>query len=583
MPGKFRLADSQDLSYASLVLSNNFQGRDEKYKVQEPGSERHVLCSTSIVIPIRNRWSELVECLNALSQQKDSPLFEVIVIDDGSQVPIPDRLKALIASCLFPVRYQRQVALGIGAARNHGAALATGDLILFVDSDSILGGDCLNRLAVCAATHPEDLAFQLHLLAKPDTWVGRMDCFSLAALQKAAQSNDGHIAYADTAGFAVRSSYARKVGELFNVGVVRGSDTLVMAVLCEYGHPPRFVPDAIVYHCHKTPLLGYLCKYFSIGYRGGKADKIAKQSLKLSSWPSEQRRSIFRELCMNVAKHSRGYRTLGLVLIAHCLKIAGRAAYEIFGVKSGRCDVLHSPVDGVTSTEVVARVVQAAERRAGITATYLNGWTLVQVERDAEFSRLLGTFDLCFADGIGVVHSMWLTRFRRITKVTANDFFGLLFQEAANRGLKLAFIGAEEGVTQTVALQMQQSFPGLEITFCSTGYLNREQESNVLDQLKGFDPHIVLVGRGQPLQERWVQQCRSFLPKTSFLCVGGLFDYISGRVEPTPTWIRRIGFEWLHRVLNHPHYWYMYALGIPLLFWYILKFQFTRVVQAVLD
>jgi N-acetylglucosaminyldiphosphoundecaprenol N-acetyl-beta-D-mannosaminyltransferase len=238
-------------------------------------------------------------------------------------------------------------------------------------------------------------------------------------------------------------------------------------------------------------------------------------------------------------------------------------------------------VDGVSATEVVARIVQAAERREGMTATYLNGWTLVQAERELEFSRLLGTFDLCFADGIGVVHSMFLTRLRRISKVTANDFGVLLFQEAANRGLKIAFIGSEEGVAQEVALQMQRRFPGLEIVFCSTGYLSCEQEASVLDHLKQLNPHIVLVGRGQPLQERWIEHCRSILPNTSFLCVGGLFDYLSGRVRQTPSWIRRIGFEWLHRLLHHPHYWYMYVLGIPLLYWHILKFQFIRALQAM--
>jgi N-acetylglucosaminyldiphosphoundecaprenol N-acetyl-beta-D-mannosaminyltransferase len=175
---------------------------------------------------------------------------------------------------------------------------------------------------------------------------------------------------------------------------------------------------------------------------------------------------------------------------------------------------------------------------------------------------------------------MFLTRLRRISKVTANDFAVVLFQEAANRGLKIALVGSEEGVAHAVALQMQQRFPVLEIVFCSTGYLDHEQEASVLGQLKRLDPHIVVVGRGQPLQERWVEHCRRILPNTSFLCVGGLFDYLSGKVKQTPTWIRRIGFEWLHRFLHHPHYWYMYVLGIPLLYWHILKFQFKRALQA---
>ena len=537
--------------------------------------------SISIVIPTRDRWTELARCLDALARQRNPPPFEVIVIDDGSQVPAPESLPSQIKAYDFPLRFKRQVALGIAAARNQGVTLATRDLILFIDSDSMLGGDCLNLLAACAAKHPADLAFQLHLSAKPDTWVGRMDGLFLGAVQQAAQNADGHILYADTAGFAVRGSYARKTRDLFDVGVTRGSDTLAMARLCEHGSLPRFVPDAIVQHCHSMSLLAYLRKHFNIGYRGGKAHQLASESLNTSRGSRRRRRGIFRELCKNAAKQRQGFPALGLVLIAHCIKVAGRVAYRMVGLKPGRGAVLHSPVDGVSATELVARVVQAGECGAGMTATYLNGWTLVQAERDPEFARLLGNFNVCFADGIGVVYAAFLTKARRITKVTANDFFGLLFEEAANRSLKLAFVGAEEGVAQAVALQIKKVLPAIAIVYCSTGYLSREQEGKVLGDLKRIDPDIILIGRGQPLQERWVQEVRSILPHTVFLCIGGLFDYISGRVCPTPNWIRRIGFEWLHRVSCHPHYWYMYVLGIPLLFGYILKFQFLRPVRAV--
>jgi N-acetylglucosaminyldiphosphoundecaprenol N-acetyl-beta-D-mannosaminyltransferase len=545
------------------------------------GNGGHAQPSISVVVPIRNRWSELAECLNALSHQTDFSTFEVIVIDDGSRVPMPDGLKDQLASFPVPARLRRQVALGNAAARNQGAALAAGELVLYVDSNSILAANCLNCLMTCAANHPDDPAFQLHLLAEPDTWAGRMDRLFLAAVQQATLSIDGRIAYADTAGFAVRTSYAKKAGELFNTSVELGDGTLAMADLCAHGLPPRFVPEAIAYHRHRTPLLKYLCKHFIIGYNGGKADRIAQDGVKTSCRSSARRENIIHGLWENAAKQGGGALSLSLVFVALCLKLAGRAMYGIVGVAPGRREVLHSPVDGVSSAEVVTRLVQAGERRVGMAVTYLHGWTLVQAVRDPEFSRLLGAFDICIPDGMGVVYCMFLTRFRRIKKVTANEFFGLLLQEAANRGLKIAMIGGGEETLQMAVARLRRTIPGLEIVFCSSGYLNREQEGAVLDQLKKIDPHLVFVGRGQPLQERWVLEFRRVLPNTSFFCVGGLFDYISGRIVPTPTWIRRTGFEWLHRLLHHPNYWHKYVLGIPLLFWHIFRFDCTQVFQVV--
>ncbi len=63
-------------------------------------------------------------------------------------------------------------------------------------------------------------------------------------------------------------------------------------------------------------------------------------------------------------------------------------------------------------------------------------------------------------------------------------------------------------------------------------------------------------------------------------CVGGPFDYSTGHVVPTPLWIRRIGFEWLHRFTHHPlTYWRYYVIGIPVLFWFIFRQNITTVIE----
>jgi N-acetylglucosaminyldiphosphoundecaprenol N-acetyl-beta-D-mannosaminyltransferase len=536
------------------------------------------MCLISAVVPARNRWIEVGACLNALAQQKDCPQWEIIIIDDGSEEPVPSWLQEVVSSYIAPVRLKRQAPLGIAAARNQGASLALGELILFLDSDSLPTESCLSSLADCAANHPEDVAFQCRISAKLETWVGRMDSLFLTSVQDATLKKDGHILYADTCGFAVRRGYFKQPRNLFEVGVVRGADTLLMTDLSRQGKQLKFVPDAIIHHNHDMPLLLYLRKHFTIGYRAGRADKVAKD-LQDKEWiTSTRRQSILRGLLANAPRQPGGYRALALVLIAYIFKMIGRVAYSLFGLKPGRRQVLNSPVDAVTPSEVVARLVQAGEGRTGLAATYVNSWSLIKAERNSIFRESLTEFELCIADGIGVVYTLFLTKLTRIAKVTANDFYVPLFQEAANRGLKVALIGAKEGVAQAVARQMCRDFPTLQVVFCSSGYLSRTEEEDVMNELKQFDAHVVLVGRGQPTQELWVQKCRNRLPNTVFLCVGGLFDYISGDVHPTPIWIRRAGFEWLHHVIHHPRrYWYRYAYGIPALLWYLAKYHLTRI------
>jgi exopolysaccharide biosynthesis WecB/TagA/CpsF family protein len=51
------------------------------------------------------------------------------------------------------------------------------------------------------------------------------------------------------------------------------------------------------------------------------------------------------------------------------------------------------------------------------------------------------------------------------------------------------------------------------------------------------------------------------------LCVGAALDFLSGRVERAPVWMRKIGLEWLHRLLNEPvRLWRRYLVTGPRVF-----------------
>lgn len=88
----------------------------------------------SVVIACYNHEGFIREAVeSALSQE--FPCKEVIVVDDGSRDGTPDVLStfgAAITFARFPVNR------GAGAARNHGASLAKGKYLVFLDGDDAL-------------------------------------------------------------------------------------------------------------------------------------------------------------------------------------------------------------------------------------------------------------------------------------------------------------------------------------------------------------------------------------------------------------------------------------------------------------
>jgi GT2 family glycosyltransferase len=110
--------------------------------------------SCSIVIPTYSRPVELAQCLESLSRlEYPRDRFEVIVVDDGSAMPL-DEVVAPFRSRLT-LSLLRQPNAGPAAARNAGAERARGELLAFTDDDCLPEPSWLAQLAEVLARSPD--------------------------------------------------------------------------------------------------------------------------------------------------------------------------------------------------------------------------------------------------------------------------------------------------------------------------------------------------------------------------------------------------------------------------------------------
>lgn len=112
----------------------------------------------SIVVPVFNVASFVGACLESIRLNARDIRLELIVIDDGSQ----DSSHEVICELLdqwkeSPVVYVRQENQGLSAARNRGAALASGQFIGFMDSDDLMALDQLHQMVDMARRTRADL------------------------------------------------------------------------------------------------------------------------------------------------------------------------------------------------------------------------------------------------------------------------------------------------------------------------------------------------------------------------------------------------------------------------------------------
>ena len=210
----------------------------------------------------------------------------------------------------------------------------------------------------------------------------------------------------------------------------------------------------------------------------------------------------------------------------------------------------------LSEAQCIARIVEAgAQGRGGWIATP-NLDQLRMLRRDAALRALYARADLCVADGMPLVWACRLQRTPVPARVAGSDLIWSLSAAAAGRGLSLFLLGGDPGTAEEAAARLRAQWPALRVAGTACPPFGFEQRAEDVDALRRrlveARPDLVYVALGAPKQELLIDRLRSQLPSAWWMGVGAGFTFVAGRVPRAPGWIRRLGLEWLHRLLHEP-------------------------------
>ena len=111
----------------------------------------------SIIIPVYNVAPYIEDCLRSVINQTYVGDIECILVDDCGTDDSIAKAEQMIAeydgSILFEILHH-ETNRGLSAARNTGMQKATGEYILFVDSDDEIAEDCIEKMMAIALKDP---------------------------------------------------------------------------------------------------------------------------------------------------------------------------------------------------------------------------------------------------------------------------------------------------------------------------------------------------------------------------------------------------------------------------------------------
>lgn len=213
-------------------------------------------------------------------------------------------------------------------------------------------------------------------------------------------------------------------------------------------------------------------------------------------------------------------------------------------------------VDRMTEPQVCKFIVESLhEGRGGVVVT-VNLDHLRRVVDVDGYRDLVSGADLVVADGQPLVWASKIQGDPLPARVAGSDLVSSLTSSAADGGKSIFLLGGNPGAAEGAAGVLQRRHPELRVAgwYCPPMGFERDPDEmlKIQESLQAARPDIVYVALGSPKQEILIRDLCEMVPGAWWLGVGISLSFLTGEVDRAPVWLRRIGLEWFHRLLQEP-------------------------------
>lgn len=216
---------------------------------------------------------------------------------------------------------------------------------------------------------------------------------------------------------------------------------------------------------------------------------------------------------------------------------------------SKKSSVLGVLIDNISMKQTLKTIKGYLESKTRHSVVTANPEIVMRAINDKKYKfNVLKNADLIIPDGFGLIPASYILGSPLKHRITGVDLTYETATLCKRLNKKLFLLGATEEVLKKAAQKLGTKYYSSDI---SKKKLNNDKA--IIEKINKVSPDVILVALGAPYQEQWIQKNLKKLPSVKLaIGVGGSFDYISGKVKRAPKIIRKIGLEWLIRLILQP-------------------------------
>jgi N-acetylglucosaminyldiphosphoundecaprenol N-acetyl-beta-D-mannosaminyltransferase len=202
----------------------------------------------------------------------------------------------------------------------------------------------------------------------------------------------------------------------------------------------------------------------------------------------------------------------------------------------------------------------------------------------SNFRDALNAADWLIPDGVGVVIASWILGGRIRQRVSGPDmFYGVHDFMQKTEQYSVFFLGSSEETLTEICRRMAKDWPNIRIagTYAPPfkSAFSDEDIEQMVQSVNAARPDVLWVGLTAPKQEELIFRMLPQLSVRFAGAVGAIFDFYAGRVKRSHPVFRRLGMEWLPRLLREPRrLWRRMFVSAPIFMWHVFlaRFKLTR-------
>ena len=171
--------------------------------------------------------------------------------------------------------------------------------------------------------------------------------------------------------------------------------------------------------------------------------------------------------------------------------------------------------------------------------------------KNESFSNILNKAELVIPDGMGIKLGLLLNGFNQ-QRIPGIEYSKKILELCAQNNIPVAFIGSTKNVVEKAIENIKNEIPSLNIVYKRDGFFQSDEEGQIINDIKESGARFVLAALGSPKQEFFIDNARNIVKNAIWVGVGGSFDVWSGVVKRAPVIYRKLGLEWLYRLIDNP-------------------------------